>query len=45
MSDIEHLSNYPLPPYPKNDNGKNDKSQQLMGPSLLEETMTNACLK
>ena len=20
MSDIEHLSNYPLPPYPKNDN-------------------------
>ena len=35
-SDIVHLSNYPLPPYPKN-----DKSQQSTGPSLLEERMTN----
>ena len=39
-SDIVHLSNYPLPPYPKNDIWKNDKSQQSVGPSLLEERMT-----
>jgi len=44
ISDIEHLSNYPLPTYPKIDNSKNDKSQQSMGPSLLEERMANSCL-
>ena len=44
MSDIELLSNYPLPPCPKNDNCKNDKSQHPMGPSLLEERMTNSRL-
>ena len=41
MNDIKHLSNYPLPPCPKNDIWKNDKSQQSMDPSLLEERMTN----
>ena len=35
MSDIEHLSNYPLPQCPKNDNCKSDKSQQSMGPPSL----------
>ena len=37
MNDIVHLSIYPLPPCPYSDNGKCDKSQQSMGPSLLEE--------
>ena len=41
ISDIVQNSNYPLPPCPNNDEWKNDKSQQSIGPSLLKEIMTN----
>ena len=41
ISDIVQNSNYPLPPCPNNDERKNDKSQQSIGPSLLKEIVTN----
>ena len=41
ISDIVQNSIYPLPPCPNNDEWKNDKSQQSIGPSLLKEIITN----
>ena len=47
-NDIVRLSYFSLPPCPNSDNWKSDKSKQLMGPmgpSLLDERLTNLCPK